>query len=103
MTVNTANLRKYIGPVSGAEIVDSTGFDTLSPENVFIKRELTLVLADGTRAALANPEYLEFYNNPSGRDKLLKSGLEQKLIDSVLLLWGEKAILTNPVVAEDVV
>lgn len=93
---NTPNLRQYIGPVNGAEIIDTTGFDTLSPENVFIKRELTLVLADGTRAPLANPNYLEFYNHPSGREKLINSGLDQKLIDTVLMIWGDEAILADP-------
>lgn len=94
---NASGLRQYIGPVNNAEIIDSTGFDTLNPENVFIKRELTLVLADGTRASFANPEYLEFYNNPSGRQKLIDSGLEQKIIDTVLMLWGDKPILADPV------
>jgi hypothetical protein len=91
-----SNLRQYIGPINGAEIIDSTGFDTLTLENVFIKRELTLVLSDGTRAPLANVEYLEFDNNPSGRTKLANSGLDQKLIDAVMLLWGDTAILADP-------
>lgn len=96
----TSNLRSYIGPIVGAQIIDTTGFDTLTPDNVFIKRELTLVLSDGTRAALASPEYLEFYNNPSGRAKLTASGLDQKLIDAVLLIWGNTAVLADPVAAE---
>lgn len=97
---NVPNLRQYIGPIAGAEIIDTTGFDTLNPDNVFIKRELTLLLADGTRAPLANPEYVEFVNSPSGREKLAKSGLDQKLIDAVMLLWGDKAILADPAPTE---
>ena len=93
---NSSNLRQYIGPISGAQIIDTTGFDTLSPNNVFIKRELSVVLADGTHAPLANPEYLEFYNTPSGREKLINSGIDQKLIDAVLLIWGETATLADP-------
>lgn len=93
---NTVNLRNYIGPLENAEIIDTTGFDTLTPEVVFIKRELTLVLSDGTRAPLANPEYLEFHNNPSGRTKLLNSELDKKLIDAVILVWGENPILQDP-------
>ena len=93
--VNTVDLRKYIGPVQGAEIIDSTGFDSLAPDVVFIKRELTLQLSDGTRAPFANPEYLEFVNSPTGREKLNKSGLDQKLIDSIMLVWGNKAIVAD--------
>ena len=96
----TVNLRSYIGPINSAQLIDTTGFDTLTPDNVFIKRELTVVLSDGTRAPLANPEYLEFYNNPSGRDKLAKSGLDQKLIDAVMLIWGKTAVLADPVSVE---
>ena len=94
--INTFDLRKYIGPLTGAEIIDTTGFDTLAPDVVFIKRELTLQLSDGNRAPLANPEYLEFVNSPSGREKLTKSGLDQKLIDSIMLIWGDKAVVADP-------
>ena len=96
----TQSLRNYIGPIADAKIIDTTGFDTLTPTNVFVKRELTVVLSDGTRAALANPEYLEYYNNPSGRAKLIASGLDQTLIDAVLLIWGSTAVLADPVVIE---
>lgn len=92
----TVNMRDYLGPIEGAQLIDTTGFDTLSPENVFIKREVSLLLVDGTRAPLANPEYLEFYNSPNGRENLTKSGVDQKLIDAVLLVWGDKAILSDP-------
>lgn len=92
------NLRDYIGPISNAEIIDSTGFDTLTPESVFIKRELSLVLSDGTKAPLANPEYLEFYNTPNGREKLKKSEIDKKLIDAVLLMWGDTATLKDNVI-----
>ena len=95
------NLYNHIGPLkAGATLVDETGFDTLNANGAFIKRQLTLVIDKDTRAPLANPEYLEFANSPKGRAELLKSGLDQKLIDAIILVWGNTPIVSDPIMPD---
>ena len=89
------NLQKYIGPIKNAKIVDNTGFETLTNDSAFIKRELVLVLEDGVKVGLENPDYMEFHNSPKGREKLKKSGLEKRHIDAIMLLWGNTATVQD--------
>jgi hypothetical protein len=89
----------YVGKHTNLEIIDTTGFDTLTPQIVFIKQEASLILPDGFRAPFANPTYLEYKNSPSGRENLSKSGLNPNLIESIMLLWGNTPLVADPEVA----
>lgn len=93
--MQSIDMKKYLGVQSNVEIIDTTGFDTLSPESVFIKQELTIVMPDGVRIPLANTKYLEFYNSPEGREAMLASDIDQKLKDAILMVWGINPVLEN--------
>jgi hypothetical protein len=87
--MDNVNLRKYMGDVNKAKIEETFCYETLDDEKAIIKTQFILVLSDGAKILLANPEYLKFLNSVSGIKVLENSDMPKKYKDIILNFWNK--------------
>lgn len=83
-------LREKVGKEQSLQLIETDGFESLTKESAFIKREVSVLFEDGAKAALADVEYVSFENNEDGRRLLEDSDIDQTMKDAILLVWGKE-------------
>ena len=82
-------LRDKIGKEHNLQLVPTDGFEALTKESAFIKREVSVLFENGDKAPLADVEYISFENTEEGKKLLEESDIDQTMKDAILLVWGK--------------
>ena len=82
-------LREKVGKEHNLQLIATDGFESLTQDSAFIKREVSVLFEDGNKAPLADVEYISFENNDEGRKLLDESDIDSTMKDAILLVWGK--------------
>lgn len=82
-------MEKYLGIVNNAKLTRENVVESLDSEKAFVQKRYILTFSDETSVPLQTADYYEFRNNPSGKNELRESDLEEKIKNLILSFWGE--------------